>query len=138
MVTCADGKSRNSARALEMAKKAVALSPTESYWLTLGWACYRTGNWKAALEAAEKAMPLRNGGDCADWFLLAMVHWKLGDKEEARRWYQRADRWMEKNSHPDWPHPDWPHFHTEAAALLDIQEQPAKEKEKTKAKAPSP
>jgi len=115
LVTNPDAKSPEFT--LKMAKKAVALSPTGGPWLTLGWACYRTGDWKAALEAVEKAMPLRNGGDCADWFLLAMVHWKLGDKEKARHWYDKGAQLMEQRSQPDWPR-----FRAEAAALMSIQE----------------
>ena len=42
-------------------------------------------------------MELRKGGDSFDWFLLAMSHWQLGDKEEARTWYDRAVEWMDKN-----------------------------------------
>jgi hypothetical protein len=61
-----------------------------------------------------------------------MVHWKLGDKEQARHWYDKGAQLMEKQSHPDWPR-----FRAEAAALLGIQDQ-TKEKEKTEAKAQSP
>jgi hypothetical protein len=26
-----------------------------------------------------------------------MSHWQLGHREEARRWYARADEWIDKN-----------------------------------------
>ena len=42
-------------------------------------------------------MKLRKGGDSNDWFFLAMAHWQLGNKPEARKWYGRALQWMEKN-----------------------------------------
>ena len=51
---------------------------------------YRAGDWKASLTALEKSMELRKGGDSFDWFFLAMAHWQLGEKDEAREWYDRA------------------------------------------------
>ena len=42
-------------------------------------------------------MELRQGGDSTDWFFLAMSQERLGDKEKARQWYDRATLWMEKN-----------------------------------------
>jgi hypothetical protein len=41
------------------------------------------------------------GGDAGQWFGLAVAHWNLGDKTEARRWYDRAVRWMEKHAPED-------------------------------------
>jgi hypothetical protein len=35
-------------------------------------------------------MELRAGGDTFDRLFLAMSHWQLGEKEEARRWYGQA------------------------------------------------
>ena len=61
-------------------------------------------------------MALRNGGDCADWFFLAMVHWRLGDKAEARQWYDKADLWMATHHHPGWPP-----LRSEAAELMKIE-----------------
>jgi tetratricopeptide (TPR) repeat protein len=119
LVTCPDIKLRDAGRATAMARKAVALAPTDgNCWLTLGWAGYRAGDWKAAQEAAEKALSLRKGGDGADWFLLAMIHWELGDKEKARRWYDKAAQWMSNNPAPK---VELRCFQTEAAELLGIQ-----------------
>ena len=42
-----------------------------------------------------KAAKLLKGGDSLVWFYLAMVHWQLGDKEEARKWYDQALQRME-------------------------------------------
>ena len=58
---------------------------------------YRAGDWKAAIAALDKSMQLRKGGDSFDWFFLAMAHWQLGNKDEARKWYDQAVEWMEKN-----------------------------------------
>ena len=46
-------------------------------------------------------MDLRNGGDSFDWFFLAMAHWRLGEKDKAREWYERAVQWMDKNQPDD-------------------------------------
>ena len=78
-------------RAVELAKKAVELAPKQgTFWNTLGVAHYRAGDWKAAVAALEKSEELRNGGDSFDWFFLAMAHWQLGEKDEARKWYDQA------------------------------------------------
>jgi len=42
-------------------------------------------------------MKLRNGGDSTEWFFLAMAHWQMGNKEEARKRYDQAVQWMDKN-----------------------------------------
>jgi tetratricopeptide (TPR) repeat protein len=89
---------RDPKRAVELAKKAVQLAPNVGHnWNTLGAAYYRCGDYKASIEAQEKSMKLRDGGDCYEWFFLAMAHAQLGHKEEARQWYDKAVAWMDKN-----------------------------------------
>jgi hypothetical protein len=46
-------------------------------------------------------MELRKGGDSFDWFFLAMANWQLGKKEEARKLYDKAVQWMDKNQPKD-------------------------------------
>ena len=114
------GELRDPDRAVELAKKAVELEPKEgTYWNTLGVAHYRAGDWKAAIEALTKSMELRNGGDSFDWFFLAMAHWQLGDKPQARSWYDKAVAWMEKNQPKN---EELIRFRAEAAALLGVNE----------------
>jgi tetratricopeptide (TPR) repeat protein len=118
LATCADAKLREPGRAVEMAKRAVTLAPKEGiYWNTLGVAHYRAGDWKAAIEALSKSMELRKGGDSNDWFFLAMAHWQLGDKPQARSWYDKAVTWMDKNQTKD---EELIRFRTEAEALLGV------------------
>src|SRR5262249_551464 len=69
-----------------------------AYWNTLGAAHYRAADWKNALAALEKSMDLRKGGDSFDWFFLAMTHWQLANKQEARKWYDKGVEWMDKNA----------------------------------------
>jgi len=45
-----------------------------------------------------KSTELREGGDSFDWFFLDMAHWRLGEKETARKWFDKAVLWMEKNA----------------------------------------
>jgi serine/threonine protein kinase/tetratricopeptide (TPR) repeat protein len=72
LANCADPQFRDANRAVELAKKLVEHDPhNASSWSILGVAHYRAGGWKASVEALEKAMGFRNGGDGSDWFFLA-------------------------------------------------------------------
>ena len=82
-------------------------------------------------------MELSSGGDSLDWIFLAMAHWKLGDKEqdekarrqhkeEARRWYDKAVKWMDGNQPDD---EELRRFHTEAAELLGVTEEDVQPRE---------
>jgi serine/threonine protein kinase/Flp pilus assembly protein TadD len=113
---CPAQQFRNPDRALSLAKEAVELAPEGGgCWRTLGVARYRAGDWKAAIAALNKATELRSGGDSAEWFFLAMANWQLGDKQQARSWYDRAIRWMDENQPRDENLRRW---RAETAALL--------------------
>jgi tetratricopeptide (TPR) repeat protein len=118
LVTCPEQQFRNPAEAVKLARKAVELMPRNgNYWNTLGVAHYRTGNWKGAVEALARSMQLRNGGDSGDWYFLAMAHWQLRSTTEARRWYDTAVEWMEKNEPTD---DELCRFRAEAEELMKI------------------
>ena len=124
------------AQAVALAKKAIALAPrtdpschTGLYLNTLGVAYARLGDWKAARAALEEAMRLRAGGDPNDWLFLAMACWHQGDREQARRWYERSVAWVEQNKVRD---PFLEQFRREADALLG----PAAVAEPARAPAP--
>jgi tetratricopeptide (TPR) repeat protein len=121
LATCADPKFRDGMRAVELAKKAVELGPKEgNHWNTLGVAQYRKGDWKAAIDALTKSMELLRGkSESFNTFFLAMAHWQLGDKPQARSWYDKAVPWMEKNQPGD---EELLRFRAEAAALLGVKE----------------
>jgi WD40 repeat protein/serine/threonine protein kinase/predicted Zn-dependent protease len=115
LATYADPQVRDPARALKLARRAVAQAPEqESYWLTLGVAHYRGGDWKASIAALDKALAL-GAGDGAAGFFLAMAHWKLGGKERARQAFSRANEWLAKHAPED---EELRRFHSEAAGLL--------------------
>src|SRR4029450_4177385 len=93
---------RDGGLAVELATKAVELSPQgRRHWNTLGVAHYRAGNWKGAVTALERSVEFRRPGDSFDSYFLAMAHWQLDEKDEARKWYEQAVEWMEKNKPED-------------------------------------
>lgn len=51
-------------------------------------------------------------------FFLAVAHWQLSQKAEARSWYDRAIGWMEKNKPQD---EELRRFRAEAVELLRIE-----------------
>jgi serine/threonine protein kinase/Flp pilus assembly protein TadD len=121
LATRADVKLRDPGRAVVLAQKAVELAAHrgESH-NTLGVAFYRAGDYKAAIEALEKSEELARGEYLA-WnaFFLAMAHWKLGEKEQARKEYEQAVQWMEKNRPRD---EELRRFRAEAEELLTAKE----------------
>jgi tetratricopeptide (TPR) repeat protein len=109
---------RNGPRAVELASKAVELAPTNgAFWNTSGVAQYRVGNYKAAIEALNKSMELRKGGDATDWFFVAMAEWQLGNKPTAYRRYAEAVQWMEMKAPTN---AEMIRFRSEAAELLGL------------------
>jgi hypothetical protein len=73
------------------------------------------------VAALEKALQLRSGGDSSDWFFLAMAHWQLGEREQARQRYGQAVQWMNKNNPYD---VELCRLRAEAATLLGIEDEP--------------
>jgi hypothetical protein len=116
-----DMKFRDPPRALELAKKAVELSPkTADYWVTCGGARYRTGDWKGAIADLEKAIGLRTPDhpfNADAGLFLAMAHWQLGEKDQAREWFAKSVQWMWKGTKED---TELKRFRAEAAELLGV------------------
>src|SRR5262249_53302824 len=105
---------------VERAKQAVALAPESRFsWTTLGVAQYRAGAWKESIAALNKAMELPKGEKGFDRVVVAMAHWQLGHKDQAREWYDRAVEWIEKNAPQD---ELLRRFRAEAAELLGLKE----------------
>jgi serine/threonine protein kinase/tetratricopeptide (TPR) repeat protein len=119
LATAKDPKLRDGAEALRLARMTVERAPTNVWsWQALGWALYATESWKESIDAFHKSMDLPQdpkGGDSGQWFGLAAAHARLGEKEEARRWYDRAVQWMEKHM-PD--HVELRRFRAEAEQAL--------------------
>jgi hypothetical protein len=122
LATCPEPTFRDPPRAVALAQRAVKLEPRLApYWRTLGAAHYRAGHGKDAVAALEEAMKLRKGGDGFDWFLLALAHGQLGEKDKARPWYDQAVQWMERNQ-PG--HRELRRFRLEAEERLGLPSEP--------------
>jgi tetratricopeptide (TPR) repeat protein len=132
LLTCPAAKLRDDGRAVEQARQAVQLAPRmRDYWYLLGRAYYRARDWRASREALLKLEELPGGGYGESWFFLALAEWRLGHKEEARRWYDKAVQWAERYG----PQKEELHdLRADAGALLGIQEQVPKKKEGTSRK----
>jgi tetratricopeptide (TPR) repeat protein len=121
LATCPDPKFRDRARAVELATKAFQLTPRDGNTCnTLGVAQYRAGDLKAAVVTLAKSNELLGGKQLSfNAFFLAMAHWQLGNKDEARKWHDQAVQWMENNKPQD---EELRRFRAEAAELLEIRE----------------
>jgi tetratricopeptide (TPR) repeat protein len=111
---------------VELARAAVTRRSREgTFWNTLGVAHYRAGDWKAAIAAFDKSINLQAGGDAFDWFFLAMAHCKLGNRGEARKRYDQAVEWLEKNGPMLTTNPQWAdelrRFRAEAEETLGLK-----------------
>ncbi len=105
-------------RAVALAEAATSLAPQSgAYWNTLGVARYRAGDRKGAIDALERSMRLRSGGDPYDWFFLAMAQFRLGDTAAARAWYDRSLGWLKANTQD---HRELQEFRLEAQELLGL------------------
>jgi hypothetical protein len=120
LATCSDIKFRDVDRAVQLAQKAVELKPGPgSYWNTLGVAQYRAGRWQESREALEKSLRIFGGHDEGfNTVFLAMVCWKLGEKEAARKRLDQAVSWMKRNRLGD---RELRQFRAEAEELLGIR-----------------
>ncbi len=114
---------RNPEKALPLAQKAVEAKPESHVYLnTLGVVYYRLRQLEQAAETLGKATQANeDGGTACDFFFLAMAHWQLDHKDEARQWYEKAVEWMEKNR-PD--NDELRRFRAEAEELLGLTDRP--------------
>jgi serine/threonine protein kinase len=99
LVDCPAEALRAPAEAVRLARKAVTRAPEMGeFWNTLGVAHYRAGEFQSAVIALNRSVELRSGGDTADHFFLAMAYERLGARKQARTWYDKGVRWMDKRS----------------------------------------
>jgi serine/threonine protein kinase len=109
-----DPKTRNPARAVVLARKAVESAPENwMFWDTLGTACYHAGAWEETVTAletgfallAEKSnradnttsMPSEAEDTVQSKLYLAMAYSRLGNVQKARLWYDNSARWLDQN-----------------------------------------
>jgi serine/threonine protein kinase/tetratricopeptide (TPR) repeat protein len=135
--------SRDIPQALERSERAVQLAPKNgNAWEARGAAYYRAGDWAGAITAMDKARAVFGPGASTYQFAwLAMAHWRNGDKEQARVWYDRSAQWLEKklekaNVDPWMNEYDLRRLHAEATQVLGADPPPAKGDGRAPAKAP--
>ena len=120
LATACDHSLRNPAEAVRLAQKAMELQPGDgTFQITLGVARYRTGDARGAIQALSKARDLGPGAQARTFFFLAMAYWQMGDKTQARTWYDKGVAVMAKNG-PE--NEEWKRFRAEAAQLLGLRE----------------
>ena len=120
LVTNSDPCFVDPARAVGLAGKAVAVAPDEGqYWNTLGVARYRAGDWAGAVAALEESRRLLGTEfESFNTFFLALAHGRLGDRDAARLWYDRAVVWMDRHRPKD---DELRRFRLEAEAMMGIR-----------------
>jgi tetratricopeptide (TPR) repeat protein len=113
-----DRPARDYEEALVHARKCVALTPNDgSLFNTLALAEYRVHHWDESIAAARRSITLRNGGSAYDWFILAMAHAQKAEKDEARKWFDKAAAWTKEK---DPKNAELLQFWKEAADLLGL------------------
>ena len=92
--------SRHPKIALYLAKEAVEKAPSRvSYLTTLGAAHYRAGHWQEATESLKsKVTSSEANANADDFLLLSLAYQQLGDRDQAKTWYQRAIWWHCRNN----------------------------------------
>ena len=79
------------ALAVRMAEWAVEREPANgAFRQTLGLCRYRIGDWASAVVDLEESMKLSQGGEVADWLLMALTRAHRGETRDARMWHRRA------------------------------------------------
>jgi tetratricopeptide (TPR) repeat protein len=122
LATAAVPAQQNPHLAVGLAKKAVEAKPlSSSYHTTLGIARYRARDYQQAISDLKKSVALGKGGSSLDFFFLAMAHWQLGDKDQARKLYDQALAWVDTNQPQNW---EIRRFRAEAGELLGVKEKP--------------
>jgi tetratricopeptide (TPR) repeat protein len=102
--------------------KAVDKARTPLYLNTLGVAYYRIGKSKEAIETLNQVAKRRTN-HFDTYLFLAMAHWELGNKEEARTWYDKGVEWFQsqESSLPEYFKKEFRRWRAEAAQLMGLE-----------------
>jgi Tfp pilus assembly protein PilF len=121
LATCPAAEFRDATGARQHAEKAADLAPLDSMiWNTVGVARYRAWDWQGAITAFKRAEELSPNKHYAfNAFFLAMAHWQLGSKDEARTVYETGVEWMQRKMPQD---EELRRFRAEAAQLVGVKE----------------
>jgi eukaryotic-like serine/threonine-protein kinase len=108
-------------RALASIRRAMALAPSEAtFFNTLGVVQYRVGQYADAIATLERSLAAGRGQtDAFDLFFLAMAHRRLGHRDQARAFYERAAHWLAEQKSLGQQHAkELASFRAEADAVL--------------------
>jgi serine/threonine protein kinase len=87
------------ARAVRLARHAVEWEPQRAaFRTTLALAHYRSGDWIAAKAALAESTEVQEEGDPLNWLILAMIHQRQGQSEQAQTRYDQAREWFESHT----------------------------------------
>jgi serine/threonine protein kinase/tetratricopeptide (TPR) repeat protein len=93
---CPDAAFRDPDRAIALCEK-VRTDSNGPLWLYQGLAQYRAGRFAEAMDSIERSIQLRTGGDALDRFLLAALHYQMGNGGRAREEFQQAETAISDN-----------------------------------------
>ncbi len=91
-VTSPEPSERDPALAVRLAKRAAELAPTDpNISNTLGIVLYRDRQFSEAIKELNRSIKLHEpGAEPSDFLFLSMAHFRAGDTDEARNWYNKA------------------------------------------------
>ena len=132
LVTGPDPSPGDRVEALRLAELAVAAVPGDAgYRRNLGVARYRAHDYRGAVAALEETMRLSPAGSAEIWLVLAMAHWQVGHKDQARSWFAKAIAALDARASPEENFLRYPvprervcRLRAEAAALLGLPDRP--------------
>jgi hypothetical protein len=93
--------SAEAAQALRLAERRASLLPGDWSGHVVGLALYRAGRYVESDARLRANLDRYPGWSCEvlDWLVLAMADRRLGRPAEARRWLERAERWVATRLH---------------------------------------
>ena len=116
-LTCPIPELCDNAEAMRLARDLTRRSPERwDCWSILGAAYYYSADPKEAVSAFQKARELNNQNIGVWDFIAAMANWKLGNTQEARSCFDRAQNSMNRNQ-GEAPHR---RIRSQAAALMGL------------------
>jgi tetratricopeptide (TPR) repeat protein len=91
------GVVRDAPLALSESRVGLALAPQDlDTWLASGAAAFRCGRWSEARDALARYCQLRGGVESPAGFLLAMTHFREGERVTAKAEFDRAEAWRRR------------------------------------------